>query len=88
MNPEPVVASEVHPAADDTYRIHAAAKFRGCVCIPKLNAINLLYLVLAITFLFLVAWSPWENRTNPQFGPWLQVTNWYLGIATSLSGTG
>ena len=61
---EPVVTAEVLLAADDAYRAHAAARFPMCECVPRPNAIHLPYLVLAITFLFLVARSPWENRMD------------------------
>ena len=70
---EPAVASEVLLAADDAYRARAAASFPRYECVPRPNAINPPYQVLAITFLFIVARSPWENRTNLQFGSWLQA---------------
>ena len=69
MHREPAVATKVLPAADETYRARAAARFVKYECLPRLNAINPLCLVLAMMFSFVVAWSPWESRTNPQFGP-------------------
>ena len=77
MHREPAVAIEAHPAADVAYCAHAAARFPGWICVPKLNAINPQSQVLAIKSWFLVAQSSWENHTNLQSGPLLRVTNWY-----------
>ena len=58
MHPEPAVAFEVHPAANDAYQARAAASFPMYECIPKPNTINPPCQVLAITFSFVVARSP------------------------------
>ena len=50
MHQEPAVAIEVHPAANDAHHARAASRFLGFVCIPVLNAINLLSQILAIMF--------------------------------------
>ena len=70
----PAFTGEVHPAADDAYRARTAARFPTYECIPKLDAINPPCQVLAITFLFVVARSPWESCTNQQLGPWLRLS--------------
>ena len=69
MHREPAVATEVLPAANNAYCARATARFPKCDCIPRLNTINPLCLVAAIMFLFFVAQSHWESRTNPKFGP-------------------
>ena len=74
MHREPAVVPEILFAANDAYRARAAARFPMYECIPRPNIINLPCLVLAIMFSFVVAWSPWENHTNPQFGPCLSLT--------------
>ena len=58
MHLEPAVTAEVHPAANDAYHAHAAARFSMYECVLKPNAINLPWLVVAIMSLFLVAQSP------------------------------
>ena len=45
---EPAVVPELHPAADDAYHACAAAGFRGCVWVPKPNAVYLPCQVLTI----------------------------------------
>ena len=69
MHLQPDVTAEVLSATDDAYRACPATRFPMYKCIPRPNTINLPWLVLAIMSLFLVAWSPWERRTNPQLGP-------------------
>ena len=87
MHREPAVAIEVHPAAKNAYHAHAAARFQGCVCIPKPNATNPQSQILAMKSWFFVVQFLWESHTNLQSGSLLQVTNWHRDNTASLSGT-
>ena len=71
MHQEPAIAIEVHPAANDAYHAHAAARFQGCVCIPEKSAINPLSQVLAIKSYSCSMLILLENGKGQQSVSWL-----------------
>ena len=71
----PPIAAEVRSDIDGTYCAHATTIFRACEYALMLDARKPQYSGLLVVSCFLLAYYSLENCRDPQFGPWLSLTN-------------